>query len=342
MGSLIRGTVTMTLILFCGCASVNNLSILSYKDAPGIRIEKDPALNKRIYSTVCAIPIAKVKTDPWSIGITQSQISSFVANALNAMGYGVVSDASQADLVVAVDAIAKDASYSIPPYQYQVPIYVPPQTIDINSNDYGNFYGGLGYPRSNFSGYYYGNTQTQVTLPGYMTTETMLFPGEFVKQFGHLVQLFIYDGKTGQCVYSAAGYATSALSDVRIGCQFLVISCIAQMPRCASPYWQKEENKNKYYPGFSCMNLTIDGNNYFPTVLGLNNAKTAEKSGLRVGDIITAVNGQSVVNLFDEQVFQLLCSDSQGSVKVTIYRTGKTIELVLPLQNTVAQVFQLN
>jgi hypothetical protein len=326
--------------LLSGCASLNNLSFLNYKDQPDVRIEKSPLLNNRAYAAVCAIPITRVKSNPWSSGITQSQISSFVVNAFNTQGYVVVNDISQADLAIAVDAITQDTSFYIPPFQYQVPKYVPPQTIDINSNQYGNFYGGMGYPRSNFSGYYYGNSQTQVTLPGYTTTQTMLYPGQFVKQFGYTVQLFIYDNKTGDCVYSAAGYATSGVKDIRIGSQMLLANCMSQFPSCGSPYWAKELYKDKFYPGISYISLTIDGNNYFPTVLGLKN-KSAEKAGLRDRDIITAVNGQSVVNMFDEQVFQLLCSDSKGGVTATIYRNGKTMDLTLPLENTVQQFFNL-
>lgn len=332
--------VTLIFSLISGCASLNNLSFLYYKDQPNVRIEKSPLLNNQNYVTVFAIPITKVKSNSWSSGITQLQISSYVLNAFNSGGYVVVNDISQADIVIAVDAITQDTSFYIPPFQYQVPKYVPPKTIDINSNQFGNFNGGIGYPRSNFSGYYYGNSQTQVIIPRYETTETMLYPGEFVKQFGHTVQLFIYDNKTGDCVYSAAGYATSEINDIRIGSQILLANCISQFPRCKSPYWSKKIYRDKFYPGITYVSLTIDGNNYFPTVLEHMN-KSAEKAGLRNHDIIIAVNGQRVANLFDEQVFQLLCSDSRQNVNITIYRNGETLDISLPLENTVQQFFNL-
>jgi S1-C subfamily serine protease len=126
-------------------------------------------------------------------------------------------------------------------------------------------------------------------------------------------------------VWTGTAVGCTKLSDVRITGQMLMLRLLKDFPRSSSaghgPGWV----------GVAIAILTPDGNTLWPTVVNVAKGSPADKSGLRMWDIIWAVDGRSTANLSLSQVLGLLGGDPGDTKKLTIARLKETSDIPVRL-----------
>lgn len=254
--------------------------------------------------------------------ILEKQMLFLARNMLEALGYSFTEDAAGADLLLALSLANEYHATQVPPSTIALPKYMPPQT-----------HYGTGTWSGNVGGSYtWGSTSGTVTTPGYWTTQSFTRPGYTTGAFYPAVNMLLADPRRYRAdipqdmlVWTGIAVGTSKVSDVRMTGQMLMMRLLKDFPRSSSaahsPGWI----------GAAITILTPDGNTLWPTVLDVAKGSPADKAGLRMWDIIWAVDDRSTANLPLSQFLELLGGSPGDAKKLTITRLKETSDIEVSL-----------
>ena len=248
------------------------------------------------------------------------------------MGYRYVEPDQSPDLVFTLDGASVYQEHYVPARNVVVPRWVPGQTFTtigsqsgtVNATAIGG--GGLSYGYGTYSG----TSTSTTTTSGYMTADVVTKPGYTVGNHYPVLNVFAYDSNTAENVWYGSGVATSKTSDFRISSQALMVQLISQLPPSNALAAEILDNKTGQI-GVDVAVVTLDGNNYFPAVIGFVEGSVATKSGLKLFDIVTEIDDRSTRNTAFADLARMAAGNSGDKLAITVWRMGSEHKLVLSL-----------
>lgn len=313
--------------------SLSNVEITNFTPAyleigPRITYYEDPMFNAKPYRTFSVFPNSILSENSSIAGILEKQMLYALRNSFEELGYRFVDIDSQPDFVATLDASAPYREINVPPQSVTLPHWVPSQTIRTNIDSYGTFnwrtFGDYGSTWGSWR-----ETSTATTqIPGYLTTKTYISPGYTTGVYSPSVTLYILNPKTLENVWAGIGVSTVLNHDVRISGQFVLQSVAHKFPQCKEHNYfvnRRETGQLGIYVGI----LTVDGNNYYPAVLGIEPNSPASKAGIRLEDIIIAVDGESMRNKTWLEAVMSFDGEVGEDVHLTVWRVGRKIDFCM-------------
>ncbi|WP_192930819.1 PDZ domain-containing protein [Deinococcus sp. AJ005] len=311
-----------SLMALTACAPTTSANFRSstLEQEPSVKVEVGLNPTMPNLKTFVVIPLSEFSEDAGAKGITAQHLAFQARNYMELLGYRFIEKKDEADLKLFVDSSNNYSETYIPASQYTVPIYVPSTTARYNSNTNGYFNYNGGYSGW---GTYSGTTSGSVNVPGYYTSQTYSREGYSKGLFYPAVSVIVYDAKTQKEQVIASGVGTSQNSDVRVSAQNLMYRIFAQMPPANFP-----DNPTKSGQiGFFVVPWTSDGNTYYPIITDVTKDLPAEKAGLRFGDFILTIDGQSTANRPDVEIGVLLAGEA-GQEKILVINRGTEVKTV--------------
>lgn len=334
--NLLRQIPLILLVMCSGCATTatHNLSSLTYDIEPSTKTFLDPTKDFSAYKTFSVIsPVALIgENAQLSNEIEAKQVLFSLRNSIERMGYQYVGLDESPDLVFTIDGSSVYQESYVPPTNVVIPRWVPGQTYktygshsgSANLSTYGSGGSTYGY------GTYSGTSTATTTTSGYLTTDVVTLPGYTVGNHYPALSVFAFESATGENVWHGSGTAMSNTPDFRISSQILLIQLISQLP-VSDAFSQDIYADKQGRVGVDVAIVTLDGNNYFPAVIGFAEDSPASKSGLKTYDIVTSINGESTRNLPLSDVARLATGDPGSTVSLLIWRMGSEYRVTTSL-----------
>lgn len=320
------------LAVSCATTTSHNLSALLYVDQPSVSTYSDPGVDFAQYTTFTVLPSTEVTGEPSKIAneIEAKQLLFFLRNQVESRGYRYVEAGESPDLIFTIDGDSEFRQTYIPPKNVVVPRWVPGQTSYSTGMHTGTFSGtsyGTGgnvYSYGNYSG----TSSTTTTSSGYMTTDVVTQPGYNVGYWYPALAVAAYDASSGENVYLASGAATSKHADLRVSSQLLTMNLLKDLP-VSNANVEEVYGDNQGRIGAYMVVATIDGNNYYPTVIRFGDSSAAQSAGVKVHDLITSINGESTRNMTQSNVIKRVIGAPGSTVTLGIWRMGTAREYVV-------------
>ncbi|MFN0189809.1 MAG: DUF4136 domain-containing protein [Bacteroidia bacterium] len=329
INNIYKKTFAIFSIILTSCATApirtNMTPAYLYLD-PTVSIYQDPYTNLADGKTFAVFPFSLIKKENEMNEIMERQALFFLRNLFEGHGYVFVNEKEMPDFLVTISLGSKYNESYVPPQSFSLPVYNPGKTVTTNMNTRGsfNFNSNSGNAFGNYSGY--GTASTY--LPGYYTSQTFTRSGYTEGHYFPSISILVYDSKSLRNVWYGSGVGTSDNSDVRISGQFVANKIMSNFPMPIDPIIDTELKRGVI--GIQFMILTNDGNNYFPTVLDVNEDGPADIAGLRKFDMILSIDGKQTINIPSSK-FRQLCSGEPGSiVTIEVARVDERLTFQIP------------
>jgi len=316
-----RAILLIFFVLLLGGCAVHNLSVADleckgclFGEIPKPNIYQEMKVDFTGYKTFTVFPISFVSKTNFLNEIAERQVLFFLRNAVEEIcGYRYVTPSEEPDLLFTVDVNSQPCNLYTPPSLVYAPVFTPPYTSTGTTVSWW--------------GSWWGSSYTETYHPGQVSLVPVMKPGEVEERFCPSASVIAYDGKTKKKIWIGAytrGFY-SKISDVRISTQLLVYSILLEFPKCNYDWFPE----SKGAIGIKIALFTNDGNNYYPTVVEVIPNSPASKVGIKKYDMITSINGKSVVNEPIIETFKLLDGDPGTTVTLTIKRLEKNYTFVV-------------
>lgn len=317
------------LIIVEGCSSSNDITNISpayLYSTPSVKAYESFSSNMRWAHTFSVFPYSVITGNTERNSILDEQLLFYVRSLFEGRGYKFVSIDGGPDFLVTLNTSSPYYEFSMLPQSYSVPTWVPGQSISVKGSSDGTFnFNTYGDVNMNGWGNWNQNSTTTIDLPGYATTTTYTRPGYNVGRFYPTIDMFVFDPKTFKAVWTARGVGVSDNSDVRISGQIVMGAMVKEYP---SP----NETGISDQSGFIGIRLglfTNNGNSYYPTVLELVDGMPAKNKGMRLYDMIIAIDGKDTRNMPVSEVLNLLRGVEDSKVDLSVWRVDKLIKYTL-------------
>jgi S1-C subfamily serine protease len=152
-------------------------------------------------------------------------------------------------------------------------------------------------------------------------------PGRIVGNYYPLVTITAFDCKTGHSVWYGTAVSCSNNPDVRVSSQLLVRHLLGKMPPCEKAVANNPVGTGML--GVHFVPFSPDGDSIYPLILGADKGKPAARAGLRLGDIILAIDGIATANLAFGDVIKIIRGDVGSECVLSIDRDKKVFEVRL-------------
>lgn len=316
--------VTISIIAFItqqGCKPpISHLQPIWLEKEPLISHEKDFEFDKSDYKTFSIMPSTKMlEKSRITSDIQEKHLMYQLRNFLEQKGYIFVDPNRNPDLIAIIDGDAVYKTHYVPSSEMIVPQWVAGKTTTVttNSRESASAYGTAGWADA----YGTGTSTSYISTPGHMASTVVTRPG--YEQGYYYPSLFIglYNAVTNKIVWKGNGVGTSQTADLRISGQILISRIINLLPA------QERNIKSKYTNqvgriGVTYRILTIDGNDYFPTITVVEKKFPAEKIGLKENDVIVKINDVSCKNITESECEKLFLGPPGSKIHLTIWRNG--------------------
>ncbi len=193
------------------------------------------------------------------------------------------------------------------------------RTVTTNTDIRGSFNYNSSGSYSNYGwGTYDGTSTSSTYIPGYSTTQSYTRPGYTVERYHPSVSIAAYDAETNTQIWHGEGSGISANPDLRVSSQVVIAYVIGRFPPAVVLHKELEDLKknNLGRIGTAFRICTLDGESYYPMVIGLLKKSPAKRASIKDYDIIISVDGVSTQNKSSSEVFKLLISDPDTTVMV--------------------------
>jgi len=241
-----------------------------------------------------------------------------VRNHLECLGYDYVDDLNKADFWASVLYSNEYKSEYVPPSTSTVPWYVAGQTQTSHINMYGS------------SGYSWGTATTRT--PGYYIPVTVTRPGYYSGAYYPYISVWIYDTTgSGEPIWTGNAMVSTPEKDIRLSCQAL-LPCLftgkeaGNLP--GSRNLGREDSKDGCF-GIVPFVFTLEGNDFYPFIVGILCGSPGHKGGLKVYDMITEVDGESTLNWSWSRMMQAFDKDKGEELVLEVKRGEKRFEIFL-------------
>lgn len=291
-----------------GCAhSISNLAPAQLTLGPKVEAYLDPSFKPESYRTFSVFPFSVITKKQESNPILEKQMLFALRNAMEALGYVFVTPDSSADLLITINATMDYKEFHVPAHQESIPRWVPDQVIrsDVDSA--------------------YGSSTITTTVPGYLTSETYTVSEYTTGSYYPAISVAAYDRRTSAMIWWGDGAGSSENNDIRIASQFVLKKLVlANFPKSA--FLSELTTECKGEEGLSISIFTIDGNNYYPTVMYVVPGSPAKDAGIEKNDFILAINGTPTVNKSSAEIRALQCGNEGEKLTLRLVRAGKEFD----------------
>lgn len=330
--------LTSSLLVFVGCLPMRSTQLkpglMYFKAQPLINCEKDPEAGFDRYRTFTTVPIAETYKQSNMNPIAEKQLLYLVRCNLETLGYTFVAERSKADLAAVVCYSDEYKEQYIPPSSYTIPLYMPGQTQSFNfsgfTNSYGNAWGNGTNIRSNSYGAYSGSGTVQT--PGQYVPMTVTAPGYYEGAFYPCFLIGVGDLKTKKLIWSGTSVCATPEGDIRKSGQVMISRMLlGGQPSNFPPYKDaaKWDDAKDGAFGLILQPVTENGNDFYPYVYAMFSECPAYRQGIRPFDIITQIDGQSMLNKPSSFYLVVLDKSKGDSVTLTINRGTKTFDVTV-------------
>lgn len=318
--------ILILLCMACATNNVSNITPLLLHSRPVKEIYRDPSFQIETYKTFSVFPYSRIyESTQFTNEIMEKQMLFSLRNAFEQLSYKFVSIDQSPDFLVTIDASSPYRDTYIPPSSITLPQYVPEKTITSYGQERGSFnYNTYGDYSSYGWGTWNGNSTTTTTIPGYYTSNTYELPGYYSGAYYPSITIKILDPKTFENKWTGIGVGSSNNPDLRVSSQVVVNEILTDFPHCNYTDWAP--NPDKGIIGVYCKVITLDGNYYFPIIVGLRENAPAIKAGLKQYDLITAIDGNPTANYSWVENMEHLSGAAGTEVVLSIKRLSKNIE----------------
>jgi hypothetical protein len=325
-----RLAILAGVLLLFGCATTpvkTNLTPANLQIDPSTSTYKDPSTDFTEFRTFSVFPFSLISKETKMNEIMEKQVLFFIRSHFEASGYIFVELKESPDFLVTADVASEYKEKYVPPQTITMPRLVPGRTITSHGTSFGNFnYNTYGSYSSYGYGSYSGISTTTTHLPGYVTTETYTRPGYTVGYHYPSASVEVFDAHTFKLIWTGTGVGTSRNPDVRVSCQLVLAKMISEFPSVPIQYIC---TPTEGAMGVKFAVVTVDGNNYFPTVLGLPEKGPAKKAGVKLYDMILSIDGHPVVNTPLSEVICRMMGASGSPARLELWRLGERIPITV-------------
>ena len=235
-------------------------------------------------------------------------------NSLETLGYRYVESPTEADMVATIDADDPYQEIDVPPTLTSVRRYIPPKTI----TTYGSIYGDI-----------YGSYTGTATIPGETYWETAVLPGYTFGRFFPMVSVTIADRNDPERVWVGTGVGFSKHQDVRVSSQFVLAEVMSRFPKCVHRWDRDAFALEPGHDGSHFMVMTNNGNDFCPTIIQIDRGSPAARGGLRMFDMLIAVDGHSLRNKSAYECAQLFAGEPGTPVTYHVKRLSKEFDVTI-------------
>jgi hypothetical protein len=275
----------------------------------------DPAADLTRYTTftVASAQATLGQESGFPNPVAEQQILFVLRNILETVGYRYVDRGSDADLVFTLVGSHEFRSQYVPPSTRNQLVFVPGQTYNSVVDWSGS--GGSG------------NGSVTTTTPGRFEWQQKAVPGYNVGYYYPEFQASAFEARTGRMVWTSSVTAVSNSPDIRLPAQLMLAkSVIDGYPPNTGAARQKVGRTGI---GAVLLPTSNDGNTYWPAVTLFTDPSLGQRAGLRKGDAIIAINGESTRNRAYGDVLQMLDGPS-GSNSLTVRRGTRELTIEVP------------
>ena len=306
--------------LAVGCATnsvKSNLPDLdrSLTGMPVAQSYSDPGTDWAAYSTFTVVASEASLGRPSGLPnpVAEQQLLFVLRNLVEVRGYRYVNRAVDADLVFTLVGSHEYRKEFVPPATRNQLVFVPGQTY----NSVVDWSGSGGY----------GNGSVTTTTPGRFEWQQKTVPGYAVGFYCPEIQTSAFDARTGKTVWTGLVTGVSRVPDIRLPAQLmLAVSVLTGVPPNTNV---TSEQKRRAGIGALLIPSSNDGDVYWPAVVTLSDTREAgERAGLRKGDLVVAINGESTRNRPSSDLLRML--DRGGSRTLVIRRGDREVALSIP------------
>lgn len=300
---------------FAGCVSQTlKPGMIWMYTTPDIKSEKDPDADFGKYQSFAVCPIAELDKELHINPIVEKQLLFLVRNELELLGYHYANTIEQADFYVGVVFANEYKSEYIPPSTSIIPWYVPGQTQTTYMNLYGS------------TGSHWGTATT--TTPGYYVPMTVTRPGRYVGSYYPYFNVVAFDKASKKLAWSGSAIVAAKEPDIRRSASTLLPGLLLEKFPKASEWSKQHDSKNGVF-GCGFLIFTMDGDNFYPVITGVWSGSPASRGGLKVYDIITYIDGQSLLNRPHSEVRAFFDKGQGDYLILTVRRGDKSFEVSL-------------
>lgn len=307
-----------------GCASNSKkFEALQLELDPKIETYNDFSFNAKKYKTFSIVPISLYNKDSNIQGILEKQLLFTLRNIFERRGYEFINLKSDPDFIITLEAYNIYREIHVPEQSVSVPQWVNGKTMTTSQQQSGTFYYGNidSFNWGSYRGNYQGSSTTTTYIPGHMSTENYTTPAHTEGVYRPSAGIYVYDGKSGKNVWTGIGMGTSKNSDLRLSSQVLLMKMANKFPERN----YKNDTYNSF--GFDYSITTLDGNNYYPVVLNIDDNSIMIYKDIKVYDIISKVNNISTLNKSYREIYDLLTADKNTGIEMILLREKKTIKI---------------
>lgn len=307
-----------TFLFLGGCAGMppSVWEPMALTDAASIRAYKNPDFPPG-YKTFTVAPASQLSHEAQlKEGVLETQLLFQLRNAFEYNGYRFVKPDASPDFIVTLDGNISYKEKHVPPHTVTVPIWVPGETIlthTVRTGTVAGDPGGVSISSTYLPGRY---AYTSETRPGYTT-------GTYYPTFN----ITAYDGKNRKKVWEASGTGASRNGDLRVAGQFLLRDMLRHFPQSA--YRSENLPAGSGRTGLAFRILTFEGNDYYPMLSAPAANTPAANAGLREGDVILTVNGESMLNKSYGEALRLTRANPGQKLSLSVARGEEAIQVTL-------------
>jgi hypothetical protein len=324
-------------ITSCAAPRKTTLSPAALRAEPVATSYKDPGANFSQYKTFSVFPLSMISKEPKMNEIMEKQLLFQVRCLIELFGYKFVQLNEKPDFLATIGATSEYHETYIPPQTITIPWWVPSQTI-VSSGSFN--FNQLGA----YSSYGWGNYLGTTTTPGYFIPTQITTPGRTIGYHYPIVFFKAYDAKTLQSVYEGKGVGVSDNPDVRVSGQIVLAKIFKDFTPCsdmqvlptssAKPIRLfKDTSINDGMLVVKALILTIDGNNYFPTVIELYPNSSLTKAGIQKEDMIISIDGVSLANKTIPEIRKLTRGTPGTKVNLEVLRKTERLSFTVTRQS---------
>lgn len=256
---------------------------------------------------------------------TENKILFELRNFLEAKGYLFVSIDKNPDVIFAIAGYVHKESVKVPTSSYSLPMWVPSKIINSLSTSSGNFsFNMLGEYSDYGWGFWSSSTTGTIRVPGHFKTETVTLPGYSVMDYYPNIVILGHKIVEDLPIFLSSAIGLSENPDFSVNAQFVLKSLIEDL---SEGNYNHDKNTVKEKVGIEISILTNDGEDFFPTVMDVKEGSPAFQAGIKLYDMILAVNNKELSNESYSQVIKYLSLSADKVLNFSLWRIDKRIDV---------------
>ncbi len=280
--------------------------ITGYEESISKSTNYDHGTDFNLYKTFSIVEPTEGIAENQLTGLSAQPIRLIIAEYIEALGYKWVDKNQNPDMLITIAGRTESTTTRVSGGMGYFPIMNPGQSQ--------TFFGSVGGTPI------YGQTFSS----GSMQMVPFQKPDYVAQDVWASLSVGAFDSKNLKELVSSRASGRVVSPDPSIGTQFLIDSMMQSFP----PNKKGQEafidsRKWKGRIGFLSRSRTIDGSDLFPVIMSIQSGSPAESAGLRIGDALTEINGNSIKNVSVTTFLTNTPVQPGDKVVFTVWRGGQ-------------------